>query len=139
MGSKEERRVKLVSLRHGDVLDWFASAVKGWPQCITLPRLTGLPEDVTILGVHQDFHRRQFVFLVSHPSFEVVPEGQIPPDFTAHLSHSFEVVSLNGDGERERCAAICDKLASECNLPDAQEVFAFNRLTRAAIRIRSGQ
>lgn len=79
MMATSERRVAVVCINTHDVLDWFTFVVNGWPERLDLPHFDGIPADVSVKAVRENFYTRQFEFLVSHPSFDEVPEGVPPP------------------------------------------------------------
>jgi hypothetical protein len=79
---RDERRVKLVEVRARDVLDWFAGAVKGWPRFVELPHIEGLPPDATVENVRENHLTKCFEFVVSHPSFDPVPDFHAIPRVT---------------------------------------------------------
>lgn len=91
---RQERRLKLVVVNRHDVLDWFTFAVKGWPETVAVPILTGLPADVQVIDVRDNYHTRQIEFMVSHPSFDPVPEGQVPPRLPDPLQQGKMVVQF---------------------------------------------
>jgi hypothetical protein len=84
-----ERRVKVVSIPVHHVLDWFTSALSGWPARIALPVIKGVPTDAQVLSHSEDFFRRRIDFLISHPSFEPVEPGVMPPE----IRYGMELVS----------------------------------------------
>lgn len=75
-----DRRLRVVRLPYHDVLDWFAFAIAGRPARVAVPHLAaGLPRDVRVIAAREDFACRTIDFMVSHPSFDPVPEGHEVP------------------------------------------------------------
>lgn len=89
-----DRRLMLVRVGVYEILDWFTFAAKGWPQHLVLPTISGLPPDLRIVTVRENYLTRQFEFLVAHPSFAVVPEGECPPVY-ADMKAQRMVVDLS--------------------------------------------
>lgn len=56
-----------------DLLNWRHA------EYVALPGIADVPKDAVVTAVNWDFSRRAFVLTVSHPSFEVVPHGQLIP------------------------------------------------------------
>lgn len=74
----DRKRVKIVRLDERlivDVLNWCRDP-KGY---LMLPDVEGLPEDAVVVSCRDNWERRTLEVLVYHPSFEEVPEGDIPP------------------------------------------------------------
>lgn len=40
----------------------------------------GIPEDAQLLNTGFDLSRRQIVMVISHPSFDEIPIGEVPPE-----------------------------------------------------------
>ena len=107
----QERRLRVVYLDYYEVLDWFVMALKGWPQRVVLPLLTGLPADSQVGEVVLDQYRRQFAFLVAHPSFTPVTAGDHVPPLEDSVARIAEVVELPRSVPIERLAnQIADRL-----------------------------
>lgn len=49
------------------------------PDYIALPKHERIPDDVRVIGVRFDWPTQFFEFRIWHESFEIVPEGDIPP------------------------------------------------------------
>lgn len=71
------RRLKVVTLSPHDVL-----AALCWQdnEFLTLLDMTGLPDGIEVVSLHADELPRCFRIVVYHPSFDVVPEGERPPE-----------------------------------------------------------
>jgi hypothetical protein len=93
-----DRRVKVVTIGSREVLDWFTCALRDWPRFLSLPRLEGLPTDARVLMVREEPYERTFKFLVAHPSFEPVCEGQPPPPFPGPCACSRVAIELPDGG-----------------------------------------
>jgi hypothetical protein len=89
-----ERRVKVASVRQHDVLDWFVYSLSGWPEHLVLPMLVGIPADAKVECVVNNPLARTFDFLISHPSFDEVPEGDVPPGFPDPRQVEYQVVAM---------------------------------------------
>lgn len=78
---KPERRLMLVAIREHDVLDYFTFGMTAdVPAFLSVPVVDPpLPAGVSVLRVWHDAYHRVFNFVVSHPSFPEVPDGQILP------------------------------------------------------------
>lgn len=95
--SEDERRVRWVRVGERDVLDWFAMASGGFPQYLTVP-VFWLPDGARVLSVHHDVYRRCFAFLVEHPSFAAVPDGEVPPAVVGEgRRQAVEIVNFEAD------------------------------------------
>ena len=90
----DDRRLKIVSIPENHVIDSFIGATRGFPSHVVLPLITGLPTDVRVHRVTYDFYRKCFAFMVSHPSFEEVPESQLIPDFVGPLNLQWQWLEL---------------------------------------------
>lgn len=74
-----ERRLRVVTLSPHDVL-----AALCWQEneFLTLLRMTGVPEWSEVISVHADELGRCFRVVVYNSSFDLVPEGERPPELT---------------------------------------------------------
>ncbi len=75
----EERRLKLFYVPQGDLIRWLNRG-DDFPEYITVPvRLVGVPEGSRVHHLIACPERRAIGVVVSHESFDEVPEGeQIP-------------------------------------------------------------
>ena len=73
---ERERRFKCVSISPECILDLFRE-----PNTSLLYRFhfQGIPEDAEVLAVQADSIDHVVRFLIWHPSFDVVPDGQYTP------------------------------------------------------------
>jgi hypothetical protein len=130
------RRVKIVVIPARDVLDWFLFALTGWPRCVSLPKLDGLPAGVKVLSVRENWAARTFEFLVAHHTFEVVPDGMMPPEFPEPLKRESVTVELRHDPLTGPLAELWGLLTPDCGPGDVDGI------ARAALeeirRIREG-
>lgn len=74
MSMDTERRHKWFSISDGTAYDIILGRIN-----VKVVATPVFPEDVKLEAVKHDFERQAFVFLVSHPSFDVVPEGMMAP------------------------------------------------------------
>lgn len=67
------RRCKLIPIGIPEIMTLLGK----WRDrdCISLPVLTGIPDDARICGVHHDFSRDTFLIQVEHPSFPEIAPG----------------------------------------------------------------
>jgi hypothetical protein len=72
-----ERRLRVVTLMPHDVL-----AALCWRdnEFLTLLDMTGLPDGIQVVSLHADELPMCFRLVVYHPSFDVAPEGERPPE-----------------------------------------------------------
>lgn len=104
-----ERRCRIYWLPEGAV--WaLVSGRRRLPHCLSVYSLDGVPDDVTVDSVFADWPRRAFGFRVSHPSFEVVPDGMPVPE--THLIATVESIRLDMDPDGRRARAY-DSLLEE--------------------------
>lgn len=82
---KKERRVKILQIPQDLIL-----VILNWcrdPQrCLALPVLDELPEDIEIISVHANWPCRAIDLMITHPSFDIVPNGSEPPRIPGLLS-----------------------------------------------------
>lgn len=68
--------------------EWFGELRTG----TTWEIFEGLPADATVLAVHDDPTRRSILVMAEHPSFSLVPLGEMAPIF------SVKIVAKRDDG-----------------------------------------
>ncbi len=85
-----ERRVKVLWLGEQEILQAVIMSHKGMPTFVLRVNYDGVPDDVVVERVVADPWRRGIGFMVSHPSFDEVPEGCPAPDYWAE--HRFDKV-----------------------------------------------
>lgn len=90
-----ERRVKVLPVPENLVLELLYLLQGDTPQFVIVPRMSNLPEGTKIEQVVYDPMRRAFLFLLSHPSFEIVPEGEYSPSVEEHLRTHYTVVEID--------------------------------------------
>ncbi len=74
-----DRRVRLYHIGQENVFDLITRMGRELPEYVSVPRFD-LPAGARIVGSpYHDFFSRSFVFVVSHPSFDPVPEGHVIP------------------------------------------------------------
>lgn len=78
-----ERRDKVLWVDELLVQELF----NGFPRSniLVLPVFPELPSGYQVLRVHHSFERRAFGFLVTHPSFDVVPDAEMSPNVVSAL------------------------------------------------------
>lgn len=74
----KERRERLYLLDERTFL-YCLTAMAKWPEHVMLPVIQDLPDNAVVERIRFDFERRAFVAAVSHPTFDVVPPGALPP------------------------------------------------------------
>jgi len=89
---QRERRYKLVAVNHNWVLD-VLRAWNGERHCLQLPVIRGIPDDVVIEAVYEDWYRKQFVLRLWHSSFDIVPDGALIP-FLQETTQPCDLVEL---------------------------------------------
>lgn len=89
-----ERRIKVVCIDASNVLEWFISGLRP-PVYVRLPVIEGVPNDAKVLSVREDIYGRYFRFLISHPSFDEVADGDMIPDLTGP-SVRYESLEIRG-------------------------------------------
>lgn len=74
-----DRRLRLIHLSPQQVLNCLC-----WRPREVLPLLdgTGLPDGMQVVSLHADWERHCITVLVHHPSFDEVPDGELPPELT---------------------------------------------------------
>lgn len=73
------RRVRALRVPYRTVLHALVFSKASLPDVVEVFRVPGLPEDVEVLSVHEDYMHRTFTFILTHPSFDPVPDGQMAP------------------------------------------------------------
>lgn len=74
----KENRVKILSIDQHlmvDILNWWIKPAG----VLKLPITESIPEDATVISVNANWSRRTIEALIKHPSFDVVPNGEMPP------------------------------------------------------------
>ena len=77
IGCSNRRKVLRVPYRH--VLHSLLFGRDGLPEMVEVIRGHGLPEDVAVLSVRENYEHRTFDFLLVHPSFPEVADGDWSP------------------------------------------------------------
>lgn len=93
---KVERRLRRVLIAAHVILDHFVIGhTARLPRFVQYPVLRGLPRDARIEGMpHFDHDRMCFSFLVSHPSFPPVPDGDIIPVIEGPMLTEYRAVEV---------------------------------------------
>jgi len=74
---EELKRVRVVRIPHWRMLQMLTPPHES-TECVSL-QIVELPEGVYVRSVHNDFLTGCFVFIIQHPSFDVVEDGTQPP------------------------------------------------------------
>jgi hypothetical protein len=77
--AQREGRVRIMRLQDREVLRLFEDWRADLPHAIAYPVFSKLPQGYRILAVQNAYEFRSFDFLVVHPDFDAVPEGQMYP------------------------------------------------------------
>lgn len=80
MSADQDRRVKILSVS-ADLVKQFFFCQLELPQWVYLCR-SQLPPDARLVSVHANWASGAVEFMVRHPSFPPVPEGEVPPYLT---------------------------------------------------------
>jgi hypothetical protein len=89
--ARREGRVKVLRLNPRHVLALFQAHDRDW---LAVPRLSGVPEGTEVLSVNVEWPPGCFTLLVCHPTFEPVPECEVPPDAGGGTGLTWEMVRL---------------------------------------------
>ena len=73
-----ERRQVVVQISQNVILDMFQMGQYGM-DFVLFPYLPELPKDYRILGIQASDMSGTFLLKVEHPSFDLVPDGEILP------------------------------------------------------------
>jgi hypothetical protein len=73
------RRRAIIAISSEMMLYRLMAMTNDYPQWISLPKFEGIPKDIEVRGVQYSIDREAFLFSVTHPSFEVVPDGMPSP------------------------------------------------------------
>lgn len=95
---REERRVKVWRIGYADMLTILQLAAprvetNGY-HMLQLPKFPNLPDGCRIEAVDHCFMSRSFKVLVSHPSFDAVPDGAPAPDAEPELGRQWCVYEV---------------------------------------------
>ncbi len=66
--------------------------------CLSVPVVQGPPEDASLHSVRHSWEKRAFGFLYTHPSFAIVPEGELTPSESATII--YQIVTLSAKSEQ---------------------------------------
>src|SRR5437870_4517243 len=79
----QSRRYKILSVAPEAIMEVLLK----WKQHshIQLVDLGGLPDDVSVTGVHYSWKGRCFELMLYHPSFPEVPVGDVPPELNPRI------------------------------------------------------
>ncbi len=101
-----EKRLKIYWVAEGVVAhalwDFLKSVVRlgkvSGSTCVNVPALQGPPEDASLRSVRHSWEKRAFGFLYEHPSFAIVPEGELTPSESATII--YQIVTINARSEQ---------------------------------------
>lgn len=91
------RRLRLYKLRSRSVVG-LLRASHNHPDCITLGKIEGPPEDAEVVSVTSDWEFQTVMVLMAHPSFPEVTEGHRIPIHDDLASVQFTFISRQKDG-----------------------------------------
>ena len=93
----DERRQCVLWVGSRGLLDMIRMAATPTPEYVTRPVLTGLPDNVRVHSVRHDWERGQIGFVLEHPDFVPVPEGETIPRFGGPFGIAYEAVRVARD------------------------------------------
>lgn len=100
MSVVQERRVRAMLIPERMVMDLLIGFGLKLPQAVEVPVWEGVPaEGVELHAVYHEPQKRCFTAMVSHPSFDPVPDGMYAPEFPLTF-HRKQVVPLVADEPR---------------------------------------
>ena len=73
------RRVRAVRIGASHVLQSLFLSTSRLPDYLLVCLIPGIPEGAIVRSVHNDPYSMCFVFIIEHPSFEPVLEGDVAP------------------------------------------------------------
>jgi hypothetical protein len=76
---KRENRVRMYFIDPQHLLQMFTKEPEGYHCAFKRGRIADFPQDAEVEGVHYDPSRRAFCLTVYHPTFDVVPDGEMIP------------------------------------------------------------
>lgn len=113
--NQDGMRVKLVYVNQSDVMHNLNFGETFFPcERASLLKPINLPEGFKVIAVTTDFSRSGFVFLVSHPSFEIVPSHIVPPEIRAEMVTVKPDLVLLLEKQRQLCQMI-EQLPASAN------------------------
>ena len=83
-----ERRVRILRVEEHLIVDVLNFSTSGPGFALGISCFDPLPRDVVIERVAHNFLFRAFDLIVSHPTFDVVPDGMEPPVHNRELARS---------------------------------------------------
>jgi hypothetical protein len=94
MSVVQERRVRAILIPERHVVGLLLGFGIKLPHAVEVPVWDGVPaEGVELHAVYHEPHKRCFTAVVSHPSFDPVPDGMYAPEFPLTF-HRKQVVPL---------------------------------------------
>lgn len=79
------RRIRRFAIPQSQLHRWLTIQKSG-DRVVELPSIQDMPEDADVRGAYFDFTLSTFFVIVSHPSFDIVPEGQEAPCMSSGLT-----------------------------------------------------
>lgn len=108
----KENRLKMVRITEEELVSAFTRTSA--PHYVEI-RNRQLPEGYVVERVLYDWSRRQFDVMVSHPSFDEVPDGKYAPDIEGDRLWAIEVVQVDRKEPQDQTPDyILDALANVC-------------------------
>ena len=81
-----DRRMKRLLVGEHQLLALLVGLGDRMPLAVRVARWPDLPTGCRLVGVHHDIYSRTFFFVLEHPSFEVVPDGELIPPLDCEVT-----------------------------------------------------
>lgn len=75
----DAHRLKIVRMDTRSIVDLLNARLYDMRDMIALPVMDGIPEDAEVVSVRENWQLRALEVMIQHPSFDVVPDGDLPP------------------------------------------------------------
>jgi hypothetical protein len=95
----QDRRVRVYTIQEYEVLGAFTAFFKR-PEYLELPVALDIPVDAEYTSAFHDHYSKSICFVVRHPSFDEVPNGEYIPRFTSGVD-SKRVVLLRASDKAD--------------------------------------
>lgn len=100
-GRQDERRVRIVYVREDLIVSILNAGRAGGPGMIAVPDFPELPEGFVVERARHCWEHRAFALIVSHPSFDVVPDGAPVPDWPGLRESAMRTVRVVDPGSEK--------------------------------------
>jgi len=132
------RRIRRFAIPQSQLHHWL-TLQKSNGSVLSLPSIQDMPEDADVRGAYFDFERSSFFVVVSHPSFDVVPEGELSPCMSSSLTARSVTVATGDLADLlEAAKAIVDYQVDLCGDQFVSVTFAIDdweRLMKAVGKV----